>query len=64
MIMRAQNYPRCTNTIVKPVFKDMLQINQSFPNIMTGVGPFDPNVEPPESSAVHKISLFLDQSIL
>ena len=56
MIMRAQNYPWCTNTIVKPV---MLQINQSFPNIMTGVGPFDPNVEPSE-----RISLSLDQSIL
>ena len=42
----------------------MLQINQSFPNIMTGVGPFDPNVEPPESSTVHRISLSLDQSIL
>ena len=42
----------------------MLQINQSFPNIMTGVGPFDPNVEPPESSAVHKISVTLYQSIL
>ena len=36
----------------------------TFPNIMTGVDPFDPNVEPPESSAVHKISLSLDQSIL
>ena len=37
----------------------MLQNNQSFPNITTRVGPFDPNVEPSE-----RISLSLDQSIL
>ena len=36
--MRTQNYPRCTNTIVKPVYgyvEDMLKINQLFPNNMT-----------------------------
>ena len=41
-----------------------LKINQSIPNIMTSVCPFDPNVEPSEGSTVHKISLSLDQSIL
>ena len=47
----------------KTRFKDMVKINQSIPNIMTLVCPFDRHVEPSERLRVD-YDLSLDQSAL
>ena len=49
--MRTQNYPRCTNTIVKPVY-GFVEDNQSFPDDMTEYADLI------QSPTVHRISVF------